>query len=735
MVEKIKNLFKREGSRVKVPTILQMEATECGAASLAMILAHYGLWIPLEKMRQECGVNRDGSKASNVMKAAKARNCEVHGYRWEADNLREEGTFPMIIHWEFNHFVVLEGIIGDTVYLNDPAMGRRTVVWDEFITSYTGIAITIEPTEEFKREGHRYNIVKAIAEKLWQDKFAMAFMIILSLCMIIPGLAAPVFSQVFLDEILTGKHRDWMFNFCLAMTISFIVSGVMTWLRAVLLTRWQKKITLADSSSFFWHLLRLPMAFFHQRYAAEVASRISFNESIAGVLSGSAATAVLDLLVAVFFLFLLLQYNVTLTIIGIFFSFINVAVFFSVRRKLTDLNMRIQQDAGKEYGVAMNGLMMIDSIKANGTEADFFTKWAGYRAKVLLAQQETALWSLSVNTIPMLISGINGALIMTFGGFSIMDGAMTAGMFVAFQSLMGNFQAPVNNLLGLNATLQTTEMQMQRLDDVRRYEIDSLNYPSEEKKKFKKDRLSGELDLVDVSFGYSPLEKPLLTNFNLHLEPGRWVAIIGSSGSGKSTLAKIVTGLYEQWEGKVLFDGVDRREIPRSVIVNSLSSVDQDVFQISGTIKQNITLFDDSVRQSDVIQAAKDACIHEDVLKIEGGYEAEVAEGGLNFSGGQRQRLEIARALSSNPSLLVLDEATSALDPVTEQTVLENIRYRGCSCLIVAHRLSTIRDCDEIIVLDKGQIAERGTHREMMKHDGAYRRLIEERETEEEGIE
>ena len=735
MVEKIKNLFKREGSRVKVPTILQMEATECGAASLAMILAHYGLWIPLEKMRQECGVNRDGSKASNVMKAAKARNCEVHGYRWEANNLREEGTFPMIIHWEFNHFVVLEGIIGDTVYLNDPAMGRRTVVWDEFITSYTGIAITIEPTEEFKREGHRYNIVKAVAEKLWQDKFAMAFMIILSLCMIIPGLAAPVFSQVFLDEILTGKHRDWMFNFCLAMTISFIVSGVMTWLRAVLLTRWQKKITLADSSSFFWHLLRLPMAFFHQRYAAEVASRISFNESIAGVLSGSAATAVLDLLVAVFFLFLLLQYNVTLTIIGIFFSFINVAVFFSVRRKLTDLNMRIQQDAGKEYGVAMNGLMMIDSIKANGTEADFFTKWAGYRAKVLLAQQETALWSLSVNTIPMLISGINGALIMTFGGFSIMDGAMTAGMFVAFQSLMGNFQAPVNNLLGLNATLQTTEMQMQRLDDVRRYEIDSLNYPSEEKKKFKKDRLSGELDLVDVSFGYSPLEKPLLTNFNLHLEPGRWVAIIGSSGSGKSTLAKIVTGLYEQWEGKVLFDGVDRREIPRSVIVNSLSSVDQDVFQISGTIKQNITLFDDSVRQSDVIQAAKDACIHEDVLKIEGGYEAEVAEGGLNFSGGQRQRLEIARALSSNPSLLVLDEATSALDPVTEQTVLENIRYRGCSCLIVAHRLSTIRDCDEIIVLDKGQIAERGTHREMMKHDGAYRRLIEERETEEEGIE
>ena len=734
MLEKLKKLFRHEGARVKVPTILQMEATECGAASLAMVLAHYNLWIPLEKLRQECGVNRDGSKASNIMKAAKARNCEVHGYRWEAENIREEGTFPLIIHWEFNHFVVLEGIVDGVAYLNDPAMGRRTVEWEEFLTSYTGIAITIEPAEGFKAEGARYNIVKAVAQKLWQDKFAMAFIIILSLCMIIPGLASPVFSQIFLDEILTRKHPDWMFNFCLAMTISFVVSGVMTWLRAVLLTRWQKKITVADSSSFFWHLLRLPLSFFHQRYAAEVASRISFNESIAGVLSGSAATAILDLFVALFFLFLLLQYNVTLTIIGIFFSFINVAVFFGVRRKLTDLNMRIQQDAGKEYGVAMNGLQMIDSIKANGTEADFFTKWAGYRAKVLLAQQETALWSLSINIIPTLLGGINGALIMTFGGFSIMDGAMTAGMFVAFQSLMGNFQAPVNNLLHLNSELQTTEMQMQRLDDVRRYEVDSLNYPAEEKF-FDKERLSGELDLVDVTFGYSPLAKPLLTNFNLHLDPGRWVAIIGASGSGKSTLAKIVTGLYEQWSGEVKFDGVNRREIPRAVIVNSISAVDQDIFQISGTVRQNISLFDDSIRQSDIMQAAKDACIEEDILQLEGGYDAVVSEGGLNFSGGQRQRLEIARALAVNPSLLILDEATSALDPMTEQTVLENIRHRGCSCLIVAHRLSTIRDCDEIIVLQNGQIAERGTHREMIQNDGAYKKLIEERNAEEACVE
>ena len=555
----------------------------------------------------------------------------------------------------------------------------------------------------------------------------MTFLILLGLCMIVPGLAAPVFSQVFLDDILTGKHRDWMVNLCLAMTVSFIVSAVLTWLRAVLLTHWQRKLTLADSSSFFWHLLRLPMQFFHQRYAAEVAGRISMNESVAGVLSGSAATAVLDAFVALFFLLLLLQYNMLLTLIGILFMAMNIAVLMLTRRHLTDLAMRIQQDEGKEYGTSINGLTMIDSIKANGNEGDFFMKWAGCRAKVLNGMQEAQLWMLSVIMLPTLLSGLNGALIMTFGGFSIMDGAMTAGMFVAFQHLMGSFQAPVGNLTGLYTSLQNTEMQMQRLNDVRRYEVDDLNYPQTEVKDFPKHRLSGELELKHVSFGYSPLEPPLLTDFNLHLQPGHWVAIVGASGSGKSTVAKVITGLYEQWGGELLFDGYPRRQVPRSVITTSLAAVDQDVFQITGTVGENIALFDRSLRQGDIVRAAKDACIHEDILQLEDGYDAQVSEGGLNFSGGQRQRLEIARALAVNPSILILDEATSALDPVTEEKVLENIRHRGCACVLIAHRLSTIRDADEIIVLEHGQIAERGRHREMMQHDGPYRRLIEER--------
>ncbi|MCR5833984.1 MAG: NHLP family bacteriocin export ABC transporter peptidase/permease/ATPase subunit [Selenomonadaceae bacterium] len=733
VLDSIKNFFGLNKNRVKVPTVLQMEATECGAASLSMILSHYNLWIPLEKLRQECGVNRDGSKASCVIRAARNRGCDANGYRWSADRLKELMTFPLIIHWEFNHFVVLEGIDGDTVYLNDPAMGRRTVKWEDFRTSYTGVALNIVPNENFKPEGQRYNIFVDVAKKLADDKWAVLFIILLNLGMIIPGLASPVFSQIFLDDILTKKHPDWMFNFCLAMTFSFIISGVMTWLQAVILTRWQRKLTLADSAKFFWHLLRLPIQFFHQRFAGEVASRVSFNESIASVLSGPAATAILSFLVAVFYLLLMLQYSVTLTLIGILFSSIDFILFFALRRNLIDLNMKIQQDAGKEYGTMMNGLMMIETIKANGNEADFFAKWAGYRAKVLKGSQDVALWSMTATIVPTLLSGINGALILTIGGFNIMDGLLTAGMFTAFQSLMGSFQAPVGQLLGLGSTLQTTEMQMQRLNDVRRYEIDTLNCAEEEtpEKNFKATaRLNGELELKDIDFGYSPLEKPLLNKFSLHLKPGHWVAVVGASGSGKSTVAKVVTGIYEEWRGEVRFDGKLRRELPRAVIVNSMSAVDQDVFQITGTVAQNLSLFDDSVSRNDILQAAKDACIHDEIMQLDKGYESEVSEGGFNFSGGQRQRLEIARALANNPSLLVLDEATSALDPITEQIVLDNIRRRGCSCLIVAHRLSTIRDCDEIIVLEKGNVVERGTHREMIRHDGAYRRLIEERSNE-----
>ena len=728
--ERIRQFFAGK-ERVKVPTVLQMEATECGAASLAMILAYYGRWLPLEFLRQECGVTRDGSNADNLLKAARRQGCVAKAFAGRSEVLRKK-EFPLILFWEFNHFLVLEGFQGDTVFLNDPAMGRRTVPWDEFITSYTGVYMKITPDENFKPEGEPYSIVKTVAAKLREDKWALIFLMVLGLCMIIPGLAVPVMSQIFIDDVFSLKHADWIVKLLIAMFGTMVMLGIMTAMRAAVLTYWQKKLTIADSSGFFWHVLRMPVAFFQQRYAADIASRIQFNESTAEVLSNQAATALLDLLVALFYLLLLFQYSVPLTLIGVSISVVDIFVFLYMRRRQTDLIMRIQQDASKAYGVLMSGLMMVESIKANGSEGDLFAKWAGYAAKASVATQEMKLWTMKVKLLPLLLGGLNSALIMTVGGFSIMEGIMTAGIYTAFNNLIAKFHEPVQKLLSLGNVLQNTEMQMRRLDDVRRYKTDSLNYPDENQTvSFTGNRLSGELTLKDVSFGYSPLDPPLIEHFDLHLEPGRWAAVVGSSGSGKSTLAKLVAGLYEEWSGEILFDGVKRREIPRPVIVNSLATVDQDVFQISGTVRQNISMFDKSVPSTDIVQAAQDACIHDDIIQLQGGYDAEVSEGGLNFSGGQRQRLEIARALAFNPSLLILDEATSAIDPMTEQKCLENIRRRGCTCLIVAHRLSTIREADEIIVLERGKVAERGTHRELISHDGPYRRLIEERDQQE----
>lgn len=715
-------MMMENNKRVKTPLVLQMEACECGAAALAMVLAYYKLWLPLEQLRRDCGISRDGSKAKNILKAARKYNCEAYGYRWPAELLKD-AEYPIILHWEFSHFLVLEGIEDGKVYLNDPALGRREVDWEEFVSSYTGIALVIKPGKEFKPAGEPARIVKRLVHKLCEDKWSVAFVGLISLAVLVPSLASTVTGQIFLDEVLTRKHADWMFSLMVAMFLTMVVTGILTFLRAWCLTRWNQRMTFINSADFFTHTLKLPMDFFNQRYSAEVASRVGFASSIASFISGSAATAALDFLVALLFLLLLFQYSIKLTLIGLIFSLINLGVFLYIRRRMTELQMRNQQYSAKAFGVQMNGLQMIETIKANGNEADLFSKIIGYEAKVQANAQEVVLTNLNITMVPQLLAGVNSALIMLVGGFSIMEGVMTAGVFMAFQNLMGDFQEPFGRIVGLTQNLQSVETQMQRMDDVRNYEIDRLNYP-EEPKSFNKSRLSGEVELKDVSFGYSELEAPILKGISFTIKPGRWVAVIGASGSGKSTLGRIITGLYKEWSGEILFDGVKREDLPHNVIVNSVSAVEQDVFQISGTIRQNITLFDDTIPLEDVMQAAKDACLHDEILKLKGTYDSLVSEGGSNFSGGQRQRLEIARALAGNPSFLVLDEATSSLDPITEFNIIRNIRHRGCSCLVVAHRLSTIRDCDEIIVLDHGVIVERGRHDKLIMQDGPYSRLI-----------
>jgi len=712
--------------RVKVPTVLQMEAVECGAASLAMVLAYWGRYVALEELRIACGVSRDGSKASNVLKAARNYGLEAKGYRREPADLRQM-KLPVVIHWNFNHFLVLEGFDKDKVFLNDPGSGPRVVTEEEFDQSFTGIVLTFEPGPDFVKRGGKPSMLRALKKRLEGSQRALTYVILVGLLLVIPGLVIPVFSRVFVDDILLAGKGNWLIPLLLGMGFTAVLRGVLTWLQQYYLVRLETKIALHTTAQFFWHVLRLPAEFFTQRYAGDICSRVQSNDKVAQLLSGQLATNALNCVMVVFYFALMAWYNLWLALVGAAVAVMNIFYLRYVARKRVDQNRKLLQDMGKLSGAAMSGLQIIETLKATGSESDFFAKWSGHHAKALNAEQELGVSTRYLSAIPSFLATLTNTVVLVLGGFLIFEGEMTIGMLVAFQSLMSSFMQPVTGLVGLGSQLQEMEGDMNRIDDVLKYPVDEQtgeDAPGADGDDFY-EKLEGFVELKGLTFGYSPLEPPLIENFDLKLTPGARVALVGGSGSGKSTVAKLVAGIYKPWSGEILFDGKARGSIPRSVINHSLSLVDQDISLFQGTIRDNITLWDPAVSEFDMIRAAKDACIHDDITSRPGGYNHPLGEGGSNFSGGQRQRLEIARALAGNPSILVLDEATSALDPLTEKAIDERVRRRGCTCLIVAHRLSTIRDCDEIIVLGRGKIVERGTHGNLKDLNGHYAKLIQ----------
>ena len=710
----------------KTPVVLQMEAAECGAASLGIILGYYKKYMPLEKLRELCGVSRNGSNAGNVMSAAETLGMKAEGFSYAPEELKKLIP-PFIIHWEFHHFLVFEGYDEKSgeVFLNDPAVGHRSVSWEEFEGSFTGVTLVLRPGDGFVQDGEQESIWKTLLSDIVEDRRALCFILGVGLCLSLVNLGVPLISQTFLDDVLTYKHRQWLFDVLLALFIALVMTLGLNFLRSWCLIRWHGQMTISESSSFLAYVLKLPVAFFHTRYSGEIASRVQFHESIADFVTGKLAMTVLDIGIAVFYLFLLTLYNVKLTVIGVIFTAISIFVTYASYQWLKEQRMKLQQEYGNLYGISVAGIASVETLKANGNEEDFFVKWADANARYLTMAQKQEYYSQFINFVPAALSGMNGAIIMAEGGFSIMDGLMSVGIFVAFQSLMQNFQAPIGRITGMSQDIQQASSQMMKINDVYRYPLDEEKELTEEAMKGLPPKLSGRLELKQVNFGYSHTLPTLIKKLNLKLEPGRRVAIVGKSGSGKSTLAKLVSGLYQPWSGEILFDGVPSTEVPREVFAQSVAVVEQDIFLLEGTVAENISLFDPNVPIRDIIQAAKDAMIHDEIALMRGGYDAMLEEGGFNLSGGQRQRMEIARALAANPSLLILDEATSALDPVTEREIMKNIRRRGCACFIVAHRLSTIRDCDEIIVLKKGRVVQRGTHESLMEEEGYYKKLIQ----------
>jgi ATP-binding cassette, subfamily C, bacterial len=714
--------------RIKTPTVLQMEEVECGAAALGIILGYYDRFVPLAELRQECGVSRDGSQPASIIKAARNYGLRAKAFKKSTSQLMAM-QLPAIVFWNFSHLLVVEGFAKNLVYLNDPATGPRTVPLADFEEAYIGIVLAMEPDTGFKRGGKKPSVLRSLLERLQSSTGAVILSVLVGMLLVLPGMALPVFNQIFVDQILVEGRTDWLNPLLIGMFIAAVMQGCLFFLQRRYLRQLQIKLAATMSSGFVWHLLQLPVSFYTQRFPGEISSRIQLNNKVAQVLSGSMANTMINLVIAVFYGLVMFAYNWMLTLIAVSFAVFNVLMLQRVERWREDNFMQMDKDWGKAEGVAIAGIQSIETLKASALESDMFARWAGYMSKSWNAYTDIAAINEILQVLPILLTGLTTMSILAVGGWQVIDGKMTIGMLVAFQGLTLGFQEPVNQLMGFGATLQTLSGNLMRLDDVLANTTDAQLKLAPELvgaggKSPHAVRFQGQIELRNLTFGYAKVSKPLVEDFSCIIQPGQRVALVGGSGSGKSTIAKLVAGLYEPWSGDILFDGVPRGEIPRSILVNSISTVEQEIFLFSGSVRDNLTLWDATVTDSQIRRACIDARVNDVILAMPGGYDGELLEGGVNLSGGQRQRLEIARSLMNNPSILILDEATSALDGETEHTIYNNLRSRGCSCLIVAHRLSSIRDCDEIIVLDKGVVVGRGTHEELVSMGGFYAELV-----------
>ena len=756
----------------KVPQIMQMEALECGAASLAMICAYWGKWLPLEQVRLDCGVSRDGSSALNVVKAARSYGLEAKGYRFEPEALREQATFPCIVHWNFNHFVVVRGFRGGKVYLNDPARGEVRVGLEEFDRSFTGVCLQFAPGPDFEPGGRPASIRSFALGRLRGTAAALLFVALTAVITAAINAVNPVFSQILTDRLLGGRNPDWLVPFIAALAALGIVQVVVAILNARYLLRVEGKMAVAANSSFIWKLLHLPMEFYSQRSAGDISSRAASNTQVASRLVGELAPLAINFAMLVFYLVVMLSYSPLLSAIGVASTVANLVLARIISQKRVNV-VRVQmRDEASLAAATVAGIDMMETIRAAGAEDGYFQRWSGYQAGANNQKVSYERLNAYLGLVPQLVSGAANVAVLMAGVWLVLRGEFTVGMILAFQGFLSQFSAPAQSLIATMQTFLEMRTDMERIQDVMDYAEDPLAVdtgakgptdpadtnltgatgPAGEGGSARADegvsaranegiskragggasvpgreayeKLRGEVELRGVTFGYSRLARPLVEDFDLHVPAGGSVAFVGPSGCGKSTIAKLLTGLYRPWSGEVLLDGTPLADVPRPVRTGSVAVVDQDIVLFEGSIEENVSLWDSSIEDYEVILAARDAQLHDDIMARPGGYAAKLAAGGTDMSGGQRQRLEIARALAADPTILVLDEATSALDAVTEHEVMQRIRRRGITLVVVAHRLSTIRDCDQIVVLDRGKVVQRGTHDELMAQGGLYVTLV-----------
>ena len=710
--------------RAKVPVVMQMEALECGAASLAMVMAYYDKWVPLEQVRLDCGVSRDGSNAKNVLIAARSYGFEAQGYRCEIDSLKDNMQFPCIIHWNFNHFVVLDGFQGNYAWINDPARGEVKVTMDEFGRSFTGICLQIKPGPDFEPGGKPKSTVEFARRRLRGAGAAVAFVLFSTVIGYLFGIINPLFSRFFMDRLLTGENRELLMPFLVLLALMGGAQVITSWVQAVYNMKLNGKMAIVGSSDFMWKILRLPMEFFSQRMGGDILQRQGTNASIASTLVNTLTPLALNTIMMIFYLVVMVRYSVLLSILGIFTIILNLLVSRIISAKRVNVTRVQMRDSGKLASATVSGIQMVETIKASGAENGYFQKWAGYQASVNTQNVKYAKINQYLGMIPTLLSAVAESSVLILGVWLTMYGNFPLGMIMTFQQFLSSFMSPAMTLISAGQTIQEMRTQMERVEDVMQYPEDPnfSDHPLDEDADYSK--LSGSVELKHVTFGYSRLGQPLIQDFSMSMKPGSRVAFVGSSGCGKSTLSKLISGLYQPWSGEILFDGRPISQIDRSVFTGSVAVVDQDIVLFEDTIANNIKMWDESIEDFEMILAARDAQIYDDIMARDGGFYGKLTEGGKDLSGGQRQRIEIARVLAQDPSIIIMDEATSALDAKTEYELVKAVKDRGITCIVIAHRLSTIRDCDEIIVLDKGKVVERGTHEELYAKGGYYSELI-----------
>jgi NHLM bacteriocin system ABC transporter peptidase/ATP-binding protein len=709
--------------RARVPTILQMEAVECGAACLAMVLAHHGLWVPLEDVRNACGVSRDGSKATSILRAARSYGMTTKGLRAEPSQITS-ALLPAIIFWDFNHFVVLESVGRKKVYINDPAAGQRTISHEEFNASFTGVMLTMEPGPDFQRSGSPPSVWRTIASRLAYSKATIAFLVIAGIVALLPGLFVPAATKIFIDDILVHRLTDWFRPLLVGLAVAAVLQGLLTWLQGYYLSRLQRKLGLTIGLQLTWHLLRLPHSFFSQRYAGDVASRLHSAERICELIGSQVTAFVVAALATMFYGALMFVYDPWLALIGMTLAATNALFAHLTGPWQENAARNVLREQAILGSISINGVQAIETLKATGSEDDFFARWSGTQARMMNAVHRMQVPAQLLGLGPGALGAIAMASVLGVGGLRVMDGIITVGTLAAFQTVLSGFLGHVGTLVKLIGSLRELRANLERVNDVMRYPLDRRYADPAPAQQAHARRLRGAVDIDNLVFGYNPLQPPLINGFSLSAAPGARIALVGRSGSGKSTIARLLAGLGDPWSGEIRYDGVPADQLASHIRAASIGFVDQNIVLLEGSVRQNLSLWDRAIREPGLIRAARDAHIHDVIAARPGGYDAMVSDGAVNWSGGQAQRLEIARALVTEPSILVLDEATSALDAISEAQILDNLRQRGCTIILVTHRLSAIRDCDEILVLDQGQVIQRGTHEALRDASGAYAELI-----------